>query len=179
MKTVVNKKGFTIIEVVLVLAIAGLIFLMVFLALPALQRSQRDTQRKGDMSRAIAAINDYKASHRGNLPGTTSSQWNTFAQQYLVGRPQGATGGASDRDSFIDPSGASNRQGNATTTYVFEERQGNNPVQAWGDETQNVMYFSIGCKCSEDPNVPTCNQGNRSVALRMPMENAGVYCLHQ
>ena len=48
-------KGFTIIEVVLVLAIAGLIFLMVFLALPALQRSQRDTQRKNDMARLKAA----------------------------------------------------------------------------------------------------------------------------
>lgn len=45
-----TKKGFTIIEVVLVLAIAGLIFLMVFLALPALQRSQRDTQRKQDVA---------------------------------------------------------------------------------------------------------------------------------
>ena len=56
-----NKKGFTIIEVVLVLAIAGLIFLMVFLALPALQRSQRDTARKNDMSRLVAALNDYKA----------------------------------------------------------------------------------------------------------------------
>ena len=31
-----TKKGFTIIEVVLVLAVAGLIFLMIFLALPAL-----------------------------------------------------------------------------------------------------------------------------------------------
>ena len=41
-----QKTGFTLIEVVLVLAVAGLIFLMVFLALPALQRSQRDT-RKG------------------------------------------------------------------------------------------------------------------------------------
>lgn len=41
-----SKKGFTIIEVVLVLAVAGLIFLMVFIALPALQRSQRDSQRK-------------------------------------------------------------------------------------------------------------------------------------
>ena len=46
-----SKKGFTIIEVVLVLAIAGLIFLMVFVALPALQRSQRDTARRNDMSR--------------------------------------------------------------------------------------------------------------------------------
>ena len=37
-----KEKGFTIIEVVLVLAIAGLIFLMVFIALPQLQRSQRN-----------------------------------------------------------------------------------------------------------------------------------------
>lgn len=49
-----NKtQGFTIIEVVLVLAIAGLIFLMVFIALPALQRSQRDTQRRDDVARFI------------------------------------------------------------------------------------------------------------------------------
>lgn len=42
-----NKhKGFTIIEVVLVLAIAGLIFMMVFITLPALQRNQRDALRK-------------------------------------------------------------------------------------------------------------------------------------
>ncbi len=41
-----TRGGFTIIEVVLVLAIAGLIFLMVFIALPALQRAQRDSQRK-------------------------------------------------------------------------------------------------------------------------------------
>ena len=44
------KSAFTIIEVVLVLAIAGLIFLMVFIALPALQRNQRDTQRKRQVS---------------------------------------------------------------------------------------------------------------------------------
>ena len=44
-----KEKGFTIIEVVLVLAIAGLIFLMVFIARPALQRGQRDTQRRDDV----------------------------------------------------------------------------------------------------------------------------------
>ena len=49
-KNIKTKKGFTIIEVVLVLAIAGLIFLMVFVALPQLQSSQRDTQRRQDMS---------------------------------------------------------------------------------------------------------------------------------
>ena len=51
-----NKKGFTIIEVVLVLAIAGLIFLMVFLALPALQRSQRNQQYKNNVSMGFERI---------------------------------------------------------------------------------------------------------------------------
>ncbi|MFZ1706834.1 MAG: prepilin-type N-terminal cleavage/methylation domain-containing protein [Candidatus Nanogingivalis sp.] len=54
-----KERGFTIIEVVLVLAIAGLIFLMVFIALPALQRNQRDTQRKNDMSRVLSAVQSY------------------------------------------------------------------------------------------------------------------------
>ena len=51
--------GFTIIEIILVLAVAGLIFLMVFLALPALQRSQRDTQRKNDARNLLAAIIEF------------------------------------------------------------------------------------------------------------------------
>ena len=45
-KQQLKERGFTIIEVVLVLAIAALIFLMVFVALPALQASQRDSARK-------------------------------------------------------------------------------------------------------------------------------------
>ena len=60
-----NFKGFTIIEVVLVLAIAGLIFLMVFLALPALQRSQRDTQRKQDVAMVVTTLHNLKANNKG------------------------------------------------------------------------------------------------------------------
>ncbi len=48
--------GFTIIEVVLVLAVAGLIFLTVFLALPALQKSQRDNARRQDVGRVVAGV---------------------------------------------------------------------------------------------------------------------------
>ena len=59
-----NKKGFTIIEVVLVLAIAGLIFAMVFIALPALQRSQRDQSRKNDTSTVAAAITNWNSANR-------------------------------------------------------------------------------------------------------------------
>jgi len=61
-------KGFTIIEVVLVLAIAGLIFLMVFIALPALQRNQRDTARKNDVSTIASAVTTYTSNNRGTFP---------------------------------------------------------------------------------------------------------------
>ncbi len=67
-----NQKGFTIIEVVLVLAIAGLIFLMVFIALPALQRSQRDTGKKQDISTVAAAVQDYMSNKGGSLPPSSA-----------------------------------------------------------------------------------------------------------
>ena len=63
-----SKKGFTIIEVVLVLAIAGLIFLMVFIAFPALQRSQRDTQRTDDMARVQSQLMSWQNNHSNKLP---------------------------------------------------------------------------------------------------------------
>lgn len=65
-----KKNGFTIIEVVLVLAIAGLIFLMVFVALPALQRNERDTARKRDMGSVLSDITTYMSNNRGEFPDT-------------------------------------------------------------------------------------------------------------
>ncbi len=65
-----NQKGFSIIEVVLVLAIAGLIFLMVFIALPALQRSQRDQARRSDVGVVGSAVSSYASNNRGTLPTT-------------------------------------------------------------------------------------------------------------
>ena len=56
-----TKQGFTIIEVVLVLAIAGLIFLMVFVAFPALQRNQRDAQRRQDIANFSSNLKNARA----------------------------------------------------------------------------------------------------------------------
>jgi prepilin-type N-terminal cleavage/methylation domain-containing protein len=70
MNTKQTLKGFTIIEVVLVLAIAGLIFLMVFIALPALQSGQRDTARKNDASIVASAVTNSVNNNRGKFPDT-------------------------------------------------------------------------------------------------------------
>jgi prepilin-type N-terminal cleavage/methylation domain-containing protein len=75
-----SQKGFTIIEVVLVLAIAALIFLIVFLAVPALQRSQRDTQRRSDVGRLVTSVTNYVGNHQGSLPTTVDA---AYLNKYL------------------------------------------------------------------------------------------------
>jgi prepilin-type N-terminal cleavage/methylation domain-containing protein len=54
-----NTDGFTIIEVIIVLAIAGLIILIVLLAVPALQRNARNTSRKSDATIVAEAVYEY------------------------------------------------------------------------------------------------------------------------
>lgn len=85
------------IEVVLVLAIAGLIFLMVFIALPMLQRSQRNAQRKEDMTRIAAQIvlwmkNNRKPLNDASNGSTYNVDFQRFYDRYLP------------EDEFRDPS---------------------------------------------------------------------------
>lgn len=62
-----SGRGFTVIEVVLVLAIAGLIFLMVFLALPALRVGQRDQQRRSDAAMLRATMEEWRVNSGGSV----------------------------------------------------------------------------------------------------------------
>ena len=144
-----KQKGFTIIEVVLVLAIAGLIFLMVFIALPALQRSQRDTQRKNDLSRAITAVNSYQSNNRGVLP----TDWSGFITNYLT----------VNGDSFSDPDG---------TAYTFTQN-----TQDAFDPTafkSGQIYYTTKATCNGEA-VKT-GQGNNKVALQYKLEGGGTAC---
>ena len=74
-----NNKGFTIIEVLIVLAIAGLIMLVVFLAVPALQRNSRNTQRKADVSAILGSISEYTSNNAGKLPAVNGQFTVQFA----------------------------------------------------------------------------------------------------
>ena len=67
-----RQEGFTIIEVLIVLAIAGLILLVVFLAVPALQRNSRNTQRSNDVAGLLGGMSEYVNNNNGSLPATQS-----------------------------------------------------------------------------------------------------------
>lgn len=67
-----KTEGFTIIEVLIVLAIAGLIMIIVFLAVPALQRNSRNTQREADASKVASAISQCLANRNGQVASCQS-----------------------------------------------------------------------------------------------------------
>lgn len=151
-----KQQGFTIIEVVLVLAIAGLIFLMVFIALPALQRGQRDTQRRNDLSRLQSAINSYQTNNKGTLPNFGApANVATFVSSYLT------NGG----DTFADPGG--NNYIIGTTAYPATFDSANPRIQA-----------TVGSICGTAEGSLTGGQGNRKVALQMRLEGSGVACVN-
>jgi prepilin-type N-terminal cleavage/methylation domain-containing protein len=68
LQTAASSQGFTIIEVLIVLAIAGLILLVVFLAVPALQRNSRNTQYRTEASRILAGAQEFMNNNGGTLP---------------------------------------------------------------------------------------------------------------
>lgn len=65
-----KEKGFTLIEIVLVLAIAGLLLVIVFLAVSGAQKSRRDSQRKNDLSRIAAQLESFAGNYNGCYPGS-------------------------------------------------------------------------------------------------------------
>lgn len=100
MRTILQKRreeGFTIIEVLIVLAIFGLIMLIVFLAVPALQRNSRNTAIRNDVQNVLGGVSEYQGANNGRIPnGITSSTTNPGTVDYTGGnattaRVQGTT----------------------------------------------------------------------------------------
>lgn len=84
-----NEKGFTLIEIVIVLAIAGLIFVIIFIAIGSAQRSRRDQQRRDTVGQYFAAIDQYASNNNGGIPTT-----NAFLTTYSSSLKDPDTGNA-------------------------------------------------------------------------------------
>lgn len=147
-----NNKGFTIIEVLIVLAIAGLILLVVFLAVPALQRNARNTQRKSDVSSVLGAVGEYVANNTGALPTAGGN----FATQFA---------GAAPKLGFYTAV--------TQVTYNYSATvRGALPAAATGNDTV-VVYNYLKCD-PLTPSIPTLvGASARSVAAIYNVEGSG------
>lgn len=159
-----NKKGFTIIEVSLVLAIGGLILMMVFIALPTLQRNQRDAKRREDVLLLLENIKKYQQDNRGALPSVADD---------LAGY---------NGNSFTDPSGGDYGvkivacEGGVDGGLCKDET--NNEIttlQGLGPSSGGrTMLVITQARCNGQEVVASSNP--RRVAIIYKLEVAGVSC---
>ena len=192
--------GFTIIEVVLVLAIAGLIFLMVFVALPALQRSQRDTQRRNDMSRVDTSLVQYQTNNSSAesdlplgpslyIPSTTSdkiddgasyagSAAKEFIQRYMNSGTDSTTNNFQDPDGVLYSMFITDSYADGTLSdYSAEDAKMTTSGNGYTIDTEfnkHIIYVVPGGQCDGETVVSSTK---RHFAILYRLEGAGVYCI--
>lgn len=182
-----DAKGFTIIEVMIVLAIAGLILLIVFLAVPALQRNARNTQRKNDASAVAGAIANFISNNGGSLPISLGSDLNTNTLD-LCSSGGGTTGGTTACTANTNLETA--KMGYYTQNQIYYNAgaaQGGITVAAVGSEsttkvTTNSMVIDKGYTCnSTNTDIGAANQ--RSALILYVTEtgsgNGALQCVEQ
>ncbi len=64
------NEGFTIVETLIVLAIAALIITIILIAVPDLQRSSRNSNILHDAQNVAHAVGDFEGNNQGSLPDT-------------------------------------------------------------------------------------------------------------
>jgi len=79
-----GNKGFTIVETLIVLAIAATIILVVLLAVPGLQRGSRNTTARTAASNIIAGWNEQVAALNGASPGVPTAAAGTITINNVV-----------------------------------------------------------------------------------------------
>ena len=190
-----EEDGFTVIEVVLVLAIAGLIFAGVFIALPALWTSQRDAARKTNVSKLVSAIKTYQTnSNRGALPTTgnfeyftlksarssspSQNTWQALAKEYL---PSDFEDPKSPTEAYnmyimkcIDATGSELSTGQPCKSYGGSINFYNEINNVDGPNWTPSMYISVGATCNG--NVAVKANSPRSFAVVTILERNDKYC---
>lgn len=140
-----QRKGFTIIEVVLVLAIAALIILMVFIAWPALQRTQRDQARKSDIALIGSTISTFKSNNKGKLPNICELNKLVFKQGTSIYQAVDcASGDATGSDIITQSAVADNSAVDIKQVIVVPRGKcdGNN-VRTDGSPRQVALAFAV------------------------------------
>ena len=191
------KDGFTLIEVSLVLGIAGLIFLMMMIALPALQRQERDTERREDITWLVDVIKKYQSNNRGALPGIEDSYEESTGDTKIVevvwdenvlkdAKVGSWAGFYRDhlKESFKDPNGENYKlhimkcKGDITDARCSDPAKGvASGLRGTEFPNEFTLNLIIQAKCAGNEDVGVVASSNsRKMAILYKMEGGGIYC---
>lgn len=176
----VSQRGFTLVETIMALAIAGLIIAIVFLALNQAATLRRDSQRKADLARFVTAVRQYASDNSGVYP-STDAQLQDVVATYITS--SGAT--------FADPSGPSytvtgytDNAGSYATYHVTDLSL--MPLGTIAAHTNAICYDSsinptqIGQQTTTAPGTAATGTqavSNRNFAAAINLESGGTYCM--
>lgn len=166
------------------LAIAGLIMVIVFLAVPALERNQRDNARQSIANRVKAEIETYAGNNQGSYPFKTSCSTtgciSDFVNRY-IGTGSAAPSTCNPPDGKVntcDPTlgepvmtGANDQHGQPRSVSGFALPSGT---------TAGRFYIITGAKCSGENVIATGTPGpgSRNYAILMGLDRDGTwYCV--
>ena len=158
-----SQKGFTIIEVALVLAIGSLIFMTVFLAVPALQRNQRNDARKRDVANIVQAVASYNANN-------ARTGMSTLEDVYYIDPSGSVAKNLDDEHSlgrYLDTLST-----NISHVNVKDAGTGKQGLDAEGASTINVYK---GSRCNADGNDIEETSGRMSAVLGVMEEANNMY----
>jgi prepilin-type N-terminal cleavage/methylation domain-containing protein len=167
-----RPRGFTIIEVMIVLAIAGLIMVVVLIAVPQLQRSQRNNATIAILDRVFTEMSNYASNNQGRFP--VGSTIDTFCERYL--QKTGSCAATDTGATFInDP-----RTGTPVVLAVLTDTTTDPEALPGTGIARTLTVYSddsvgsAGFRCNGE--VVAAGTGARSVAAVIPLEGGAFAC---
>lgn len=154
---VTRKKGFSLIEIIIVLAIAVLILALAFIGVPLAKRMMRDNQRKSDLMNTAIAFKAFASAHEGCLPTRTVI----------------TSGDCTDVSASISATGP--LSGTVVTGgYIDIDRIGNDPTS---NSPYNFSQAAIPASCSfTAPSTITYTRANdKHFSLSVCLETNDVF----
>ena len=147
-----NRRGFTLIEVVIVLGLAGLVLLLVFYGVNQGNRFRRDNDRQTAAGKVLTAAKAWVASNNGTLPGAADIPT-------ILTSAQGG-------EAFTDPSG---------NAWQLSWHSGTPALGA-------TIYIQSQASCSAGSIVLNSTLGagftnTRQVAVAVMLEDGQSYCV--
>lgn len=138
-KSPAKKSGFTLIEIVIVLAIAALIMVIVFVAVNGAQRSRRDTERRATASRVLASLTNCASDNGGTIGGTVT------CANYILGAGgtgTGVLGLAQPTSSTTNVIVANTGACSTTASSASVASGGTVNVVYWSEGAQNIVCLA-------------------------------------
>ncbi len=150
-----KNQGFTIVETLIVLAIAALILIIVLIAVPDLQRSAKNSNIRSDAQNVASAIQTFEGNNQGEIPGLV-----TAANGVVTVNNKGASGVP-----------ATGHIQNSTTIYPIITTP---TTETYSSSNDTTIYIETNSQCPTSLGGTVTPAGNqRGVVIIYPIDSGG------